>query len=591
MPLDRLLAAALEAHRKQELERAEQLYSALLKRAPDAPAALHHYGVLLHQLGQPQRARTLLSKAERLAPDQPDFLFNHARVLWEQTRRADAIARLEKLLALQPDSANVALELAMALTTLGKRSEACSRLENWLVRHPNEYAVWLSLGDLRLHMGELELATQAWNNARKALGEMGATALQRIGNLQLQAGDPDAASNSFHEAIACNPGSSDAHCGLAAAASQLGDFDTQRRESNAALDIDPLCYTAWYQLTLSPDPNTASTAESMQQAISHAADDPQAWLLYMALGRVLEKLERYDAAFDAFVEAQRRRGAATDESYAQEMLRFQRAREYLNADFTRRRPSRNTLNERPIFIVGMPRSGTTLVEAILSTHPRVAGGGEMRFLYTWLQKNRGTEFEGTPPEWLVQADDQTLACLADEWRNALDEARGGHERVSDKFPENFYLLGLIAMIFPQASIVHVRRDPRDTCVSCFTTALTGRGVSAASTLTEIGNYYREYATLMDHWRQVLGSERIIEVEYEQLIRAPEPTVRGLLADVGLDWNPECLNFHKSKRPVATASLYQVRQPLYVSSIGRWQHYESHLQPLFDGLSGILSAEK
>jgi tetratricopeptide (TPR) repeat protein len=583
-----LLQQALRAQQKNELERAEKLFTTLLKRAPHMSAGLHYFGLLQHQRNRHEQARELLLAAERLAPQQPDFLFNHAHVLWEQARPADAVARLERLLALRPDSASAIRELTLALTALGKGTKACTNLADWLTHHPHEYPLWLMLGDLRLQAGEPELAVQAWDIARKASGELGGAALQRIGNRQLQVANVNAAGASFRAAIACHAGSANAHCGLAATAGQRGDFVTQRDAANAALKIDPLCYTAWYQLTLSPDENPEALASKMRKAVAHAAEDPQAWLLYMALGRVLEELNQYDDAFGAFTEANHRRRKATGENYAREILHFKHACKYLNAEFVQRRPSRSTLTyRRPLFIIGMPRSGTTLVEAILGTHPKIAAGGEMQFLYTWLRKNVRTPFNGIFPKWLAQANDRLLDRLAHEWQHALDKACGGHDRISDKYPENFLLLGLIAIVFPHASIVHVHRDPRDTCVSCFTTALTGRGVSAAATLAEIGNYYREYEMLMDHWRQVLGPERIIEVEYEHLIHAPEPTVRKLLADVGLEWNPQCLDFHKSRRPVATASLYQIRQPIYDSSIGRWRRFESHLAPLFDSLSGIL----
>ncbi len=583
-----LLQQALRAQQKNELDRAEKLFTALLKRAPRMPAGLHYFGLLQHRRNRHEQARALLLAAERLAPQQPDFLFNHAHVLWEQARPADAVARLERLLALQPDSARAIRELTLALTALGKGTEAGTNLEGWLTHHPREYPLWLMLGDLRLQAGEPELALQAWNTARKASGELGGAALQRIGNRQLQVADADAAAISFREVIARNAGSASAYCGLAAAAGQRGDFVTQRHAANAALKIDPLCYTAWYQLTLSPDKNPEVMAGKMRKALVRAAADPQAWLLYMALGRVLEKLNQYDDAFDAFTEAHRQRRKATGEDYAREILHFKNMRKYLNAEFVQRRPSRSTLTyRRPLFIIGMPRSGTTLVEAILGTHPKIAAGGEMQFLYTWLRKNARVPLNGIFPEWLAQANDRLLDRLAHEWQHALDKVCGGHDRISDKYPENFLLLGLIAIVFPHASIIHVQRDARDTCVSCFTTALTGRGVSAAATLAEIGNYYREYEMLMDHWRQVLGPERIIEVEYEHLIHAPEPTVRKLLADVGLEWNPQCLDFHKSRRPIATASLYQIRQPIYDSSIGRWHRFESHLVPLLDSLSGIL----
>ncbi|MGH8270877.1 MAG: sulfotransferase family protein, partial [Gammaproteobacteria bacterium] len=225
---------------------------------------------------------------------------------------------------------------------------------------------------------------------------------------------------------------------------------------------------------------------------------------------------------------------------------------------------------------------TTLVEAIVGAHPDVTAGGEMHFLYDWLQRDMGPAPDQMAPAWLAQANDATLARLAQDWRAHLDKVGKGKQRVTDKFPFNFLLLGLIAVVFPDADIVHVRRDPRDTCVSCYTTALAGRGLPAR--LGELGAYYREYETLMEHWRSVLGRERIIEVEYEQLVRNTEPAARKLLAALGLDWRPECLSFHESRETIATASLYQVRQPVYSSSIGKWQRFEPHLLTLLEALT-------
>ncbi|MGH8426539.1 MAG: sulfotransferase [Gammaproteobacteria bacterium] len=578
------LEEALRAHRANELAQAEQRYKALLEREPQNPQALHYFGLLLHQRGRLEEARQHLEAAERLAPARPDFLLNHARVLGEQGCMATAKIRLDHLLALEPDSPLAIRELANNLAAGDEYEAACALLESWLARHPTEYTVWLLLGDLRQQTETPELALQAWERVQQnSAGATRLAALFKICALQLRQADTTSAAETFRRALACGGTTADEHHRLAAAAGQFGDFANLRREAKAAVNADPHCYTAWYQLTLAPDDHREETAQAMRTAVVGAGADPQAWVLHLALGRVLEKLGRYDDAFAACTEANRRRARVFSLDYGEEARYFDNVRKYLNADFVRRPPFSHTADLRPIFIVGMPRSGTTLIEAIVGAHPEVTTGGEMQFLTTWLRRNTGSLPDAEVPAWLAHADDPTLARLTADWQSFLERASAGRKRITDKLPINFFLLGLIALCFPDAAVVHVRRDARDTCISCYTTALAGRGLPAE--LRDLGAYYRKYETLMDHWRKLLGAERIVEVEYERLVRTPEPTIRRLLGEIDLDWHQDCLAFHESRRPVATASLHQVRQPIYRGSIGRWRHFEAHLLPLLEALEG------
>lgn len=455
-------------------------------------------------------------------------------------------------------------------------------LERWLNAHPRDYELWLWLGDLRQHDGMPEPALEAWGLAARAPGRLKLTALFRIGAAHLQAADAPDARETFRAAVACAPDCADAYCGLAAAAAQLGDFETLEREAMRSIDLDPHCYTAWYQLTLAPD-IAPQWREKMHRVAKEAGDNPAAWLLHIALGRVLERSGDYDHAFTAYSRGQLLRGRAYSIDFSRQDRYFASVCRRIDAAFVRRIPPAEVTGVRPIFIVGMPRSGTTLVESILGAHPEVATGGEMRFVHDWLRRHAGSAATAAAVEWLARIDDHTLAGLIREWSKMLDKARGAHGRVTDKFPLNFSIVGLIALCFPDAAIVHVRRDPRDICVSCYTTALYGDAVPA--TLGDLGACYRGYELLMRHWENLLGKDRIVEVEYEALVERPEPTIRNLLAAVKLDWDASCVAFHESKRPVATASLYQVRQPIYRNSVGRWRRFERHLKPLFEALGG------
>jgi hypothetical protein len=230
---------------------------------------------------------------------------------------------------------------------------------------------------------------------------------------------------------------------------------------------------------------------------------------------------------------------------------------------------------RPIFIVGMPRSGTTLVEQILASHPAVHGGGEMKHLDLVLMDH----FGGAPDAaQLAALDPATCATLARAYLQRAGAGAPRGTRVTDKMPSNFRHAGLIHRLFPGAVIVHCRRSPQDTCLSIYATHFA-QGQHFAYDLAELGTYYRAYRALMAHWRRVLPGTVLVEVDYEAVVADLEHEARRLVAASGLPWDEACLAFHRTARPVRTASVNQVRQPLYGSSVERWRPYARHLEPL------------
>ena len=234
-------------------------------------------------------------------------------------------------------------------------------------------------------------------------------------------------------------------------------------------------------------------------------------------------------------------------------------------------------SDLPIFIVGMPRSGTTLIEQILASHPDVHGGGELTQLGALLG---GAEYPGLAS----RLTGERLAQLGRAYSEQIAALAPGRRRVTDKTPANFLHAGLIHLMAPNARIIHCVRDPRDTCLSCYTT-LFASGQRFAYDLAELGTYYRGYAALMDHWRARLPPDRFTEVRYEDVVADLEGEARRLVAFCGLEWDDACLDFHTTRRQVRTASANQVRQPLYRRSVGRWERYADHLGPLTAALSG------
>jgi hypothetical protein len=240
-------------------------------------------------------------------------------------------------------------------------------------------------------------------------------------------------------------------------------------------------------------------------------------------------------------------------------------------------------SELPLFIVGMPRSGTTLVEQIVASHPQVFGAGELRDverIALSLAAHLGNDVGY--PSCLAKAPAEAVRAMAERHLHRLTALAGGSVRIVDKMPTNYLHLGLIATLFPQARIIHCRRGPLDTCVSCYFSYF--RGLPFAWDLEELGRYHRSYDSLMAHWKAVLPLP-VLDVSYEELVDNQEAISRRLMEFCGLDWDERCLAFHETPRPVHTASTMQVRQPIYKSSVGRWRRYEAHLQPLVRALSG------
>ena len=242
----------------------------------------------------------------------------------------------------------------------------------------------------------------------------------------------------------------------------------------------------------------------------------------------------------------------------------------------------------PIFIIGMPRSGTTLIEQILSSHPHIQAFGEMLHMDEAISSAFSTkQVPLSYPDSLATLKAKDLGDVGHDYLSRVPELATGKTRFTDKLPANFLNIGLIHLTLPNARIIHVDRDPLDTCVSCFS-KLFRRGQEFTYELGELGRYYRRYYELMAHWRSVLPENAILDVTYENLIEDVEGQSRRLIEYCGLEWDDRCLRFYETQRAIDTASAVQVRKPAYRGSIGRWRRYASYIAPLKDELLGILS---
>lgn len=364
---------------------------------------------------------------------------------------------------------------------------------------------------------------------------------------------------------------------------ESGELDDARACLRRALQIDPDHADIMYMLShLSIHEEHGDTVHEMERLFAEPElPGDQRRRLAFALGKAYDDLGNYDKAYDFMVEGNRIARGEIEYSTEQRDRDFALLKHHFDAEYFRRCEGVGIDDDRPILVTGLPRSGTTLVEQILSSHPLVHGGGELRVIDEII--SRVTERCGTSP--LISGFDQAhpgvLSEMASEYSGALAALCPDKPYTTDKNLAMFIYIGLIAVMLPNAKIVHCLRDPRDQGLSVFMNDF-GSDQPYAYDLAELAHYTVLYADLMRYWKAVLPG-RIHTIGYEELVADPESNIRELLEYCGLDFTEECLNFHRSKREVSTLSLSQVRRPLHSRSIGRWKNYETHLRPLIDAL--------
>jgi tetratricopeptide (TPR) repeat protein len=535
-------------------------------------------------------------------------------------RRGDteaAIACFEALLRAEPDHAEARDLFAQLLQDLGRYEDALSQADRAAAQRPDSLDLALRGADIELHLGRhsaalarLDLLEKTWGNEVKLLalkahalrllddfdgaallcrdalarGLESAELKRAYGLAQQLAGHEEEALSLFDAAAAAN--STIALSDKGVLLTQLGRMGEACEAFDRALVREPFLADAWYNKAnarthMPGDPDIAAMEELLG---AHCPSRDQV-LLHFALGKV--RMETGDAA-GAFAHwhAANRMKRATIDYDADAALHRMAATAARAADFDARVPPTGLrLSEVPVFVVGMPRSGSSLLEEILASHPQVHGGGELLQLRSLFE--RGVAGGGGARGGGAAAPDADSSIAEDVCRK-LQRVSPHALRIVDKDLANFLHLGVIHRIFPRARIIHCRRDPLDTCFSAYSRLFLGNWEFTYD-LGELGRYYRGYHALMAHWREMLPSETFLEIDYEALVAEPEHETRRVLDFLGLPWHPECLRFFETTRRVGTASFAQVRRPIYSSSIGRGRSLSPHLRPLIEALGDLAPA--
>ncbi len=614
----RLIDEGLAAHQAGDIAKARANYEAVLRKEPDHPEALHLLGLALEQQGERATALELIGRAVQLDPGEPAFRINLAALLERQNDFTAAAQHLRVAADAAPSDAAIRMRLARALYQAGAYNDAfqaamsanavsppnvsalkiaaaaahqarnwralVETAEAWRRADPSDLEALRFLAGALFETGEPKKAKEAF----KAIAEsptVSAEDLTAYGRYCLSAFDYQAARTALEKALAAAPGSAMTVFALSRLHFFEGDLKEAEKMCRRAIDADPDLAPAYPHLARLTDGNVDDRALASMQRLANsdnvAAEHKSS--LCFALGDILHRQARYDEAMAMFAAGNQ----TTENLFRAESCTYNAA----NMESVRRRElellhgnskaASAKMTVTPIFIVGMPRSGTTLIESVLAAHPEVFGAGELTSMPSihadvlhHMVRSGINSLDAIPAEQLK------------EWRRQYISSwpeTGSASLIVDKQPANFRSVGLLRILFPEAPIIHIRRDPVETGFSIYRHDFN-KAWPFATGLEKIAHYYGEYARIMAHWDAYCDAPPSL-FQYENFVDDFENEAKRLIAACGLEWRNECLEFHNQKRPVATFSAAQVRQPVKRKSTNVREQYGERLKPLIDGLEG------
>ena len=608
---------AHRAHVAGQFAVATEGYNQTLALNPRHAEAIHYLGMLALSAGDVNRALVLIEQSIRLKHNDADFWSNQALVHEMQKDWPRARAAYEKSLSLSPRHAEREMRLASTLRQMGEIELAIKHYRQSLKLAPALWPACLDLGSASLKLDPPDLAeaeacfrkvTQMapdraegynglgvalisqdrYEDARQALERAVAldprlaVAWYNLARVCLVRDDIDRAIEAYEKAVELAPDYEDFYQQTGKALQMKGKFDVAENFYAKALELNPdstraLAQLIEYRKFQNRDDPLLRQAQAL---VDGAADEkPHVVGLCFALGKIFDRMNEFDLAFHYYARANSLSKSDCEAAPGPKSRfigeNFSRLVDEIIGKYSAENLAKykawSNSSERPILIVGMPRSGTTLTEQIIAAHPRVAGGGERHF---WGETGEMVR------EGKIALNEAGLASIAQACLEDLATVIGASEsdRVTDKMPHNFVTLGLIHTAFPNARILHVRRHPVDNCLSIFFQNFNC-GHSYSFDLEGLVSHYREYQRLMAHWARVLPADRFFEFDYEALVADQEGMSRKLIDFCGLEWDESCLRYYEDGRAVKTLSLHQVRQKMYSSSVERWRNYEPYIAPL------------
>lgn len=571
-----------EALQRRQLQRAADLFAQVCKLDPGDGESWTALAMVHGELGRYRDAERCCRRALQIDPNLGRAHYVLGKVLKAMKDSAGAVAHFERALALKAGGAELYNDLGNALLQAGRPRHALDSYNQALCLSPGYTRALFNLGGLRQMLGQPDQALACYRRAL-ALEPDNVQFHYMVALVSTVSGAFDEALDHYGQMLRLEPGNLDAVAGIASVYDRRGEHETAYEWLRPHLQERPSPGIAVVFGDVAPrlgrQVEAAAVIERILQDESPAAQE-QACGLCFRLADLYDAQGRYQEAFDHYQRGNSLR--TTLFNPARHVEAIDTLIQAYAAGTMSRAPKASVRSGRPLFIVGMPRSGTTLTEQILASHPQVHGAGELheidRLVFSLPEL---TDTTLPDPQRVLALTVAELDALAGAYLERLEGLDGDASRVTDKMPYNFLHLGLLSMLFPGARVIHCVRDPLDTCLSCFFKNFS-YGNSYAFDLGHLGLYYRQYQRLMAHWREVVELP-VLDVRYEDLVADPEAVSRSLVDFCGLPWDPACLRFYENPRVVNTASYDQVRRPVYRDSVGRWRRYQAFIEPLREAL--------
>lgn len=567
------------------LEAAREELKRVVAAAPELQAAWLAYGDVLVDLERYPDALVAYEYARLADPYRPRIDEATAALVAEDRKTAELIFR--EILKTDPSHVAALCGLAAVSLTVSRGSDAVRLLQHALKQSAHLPLAWRGLCQAFSDLGRLPEARTAVHRLSKIEAEnpKNWVLLGTVCTRMMRQAEALAA---FERAAQLNPGEVRLRLSIGHLHKTLGHRSECEEAYKACLDIDASFGEAYWSLADLKNYVFSDVEIAAMQTLlkGDGGEDVSQGHVHFALGRAFEHKKNYSVAFAHYVtgNARRRKTVPFDVSVFENKTR--RVRECFDTAFFAERAHTGHRDPAPIFIVGLPRSGSTLVEQILASHSSVEGTFELPNVLSIVREfDHANAEHDAYPELVRAAPLEQFELLGRRYIAETHAIRTGRARFIDKMPNNFSHVGLIHSILPSATIIDVRRHPMDSCFSTYK-QFFAEGQSFSYDLEDLGRYYRCYLSLMDHWDQVLPG-KVLQLRYEELVRNPEENIRRLLSHCGLEFEAACMAFHETQRPIRTASAEQVRQPLYASGVGYWKHFESELEPLKRALGDCL----
>jgi tetratricopeptide (TPR) repeat protein len=599
------------------------IYSKLLAAEPNNASAHNNMGLALQQLGRVEEALRCHQRALALSPDMAEAdagLGNACRVLGRLEEAArhylnavavrpgyaaahndlagvlhmlghtdDAISHYQYALSAQPDYPDAHYNLANILGGLGRREQAIEHYAKAIELRPAFAEARNNMGNLLQALGRYEQAVEQYETA-VGLKPGYADAYHNLGKAHFALNHYEAAIAGFGKALAIDSSKAMIHNDMAAAHLVLGHFAEAFASFAAAVTRAPRNAAIHLNLAglsrFTPEDPRLAALERLAEFEETLGENDQIALNF-ALGKAHADLKHSERSFRHLLKGNALRRKQLEYGEEETLAGLARMRTVFTPELMQAKLGSGNYSRMPIFIVGMPRSGSTLLEQILASHSGVFGAGEISDFPKAM-----TELPGASesfPEFISALSNEDLRGLGRRYVERIRTKSPRAMRITDKMLSNFAYVGLIHLALPNARIIHAYRDPVDACLSCFS-LLFSDDLPYTYDLAELGRYYRAYERLMRHWQAVLPEGVMLDVRYEDVVADLPGQARRLIAHCGLEWEDRCMEFHQTQRPVHTASVTQVRQPIYQHSVGRWRPYRHQLRPLLDAL-GIDAVEE